>query len=117
MHTPTLYTILAVDSVLHYPYEVTFEIAANYEIVIIHTLGTSGKPKPIGCNTKYLGKIDQGDDLQVHQGELLVRTTLPKSALVMLPCKCRGIVSSQTMYNADSILVRWTDLPYIYHHT
>jgi len=96
---------------------VSFETAANYDIVTIHTLGTSGKLKPIGWNTKYLSKIDQGDDLPVHQGELLVRTTLSKeNALGLLPCKCRGLYLPGQRRMLKVFLVKWIDLPYIRHH-
>ncbi|KAE9365218.1 putative NRPS-like enzyme [Stipitochalara longipes BDJ] len=87
VHAPTLYSILTVDYVPHYPYEVTFRTAANYDIVTIHTSGTSGNPKPVGWNTKYLSKIDQGNDLPIHQGVPLVKTTLShENALCLLPC-------------------------------
>ena len=76
VHAPTVSSILANESVPHYPYEATFETAANYNIVTLLTSGTSGHPKPIGWNTKYLCKIDQGNDLPIHQGEPLVKTTL-----------------------------------------
>ena len=117
VHAPTLYTILAVDSVPHHSYDVSFETAANYDIVIIHASWTPGNPKPIGWNTKYLSKIDQGDDLPVHQGELLVRTTLSKeNALGLLPCKCRGLYLPGQRRMLKVFLVKWIDLPYIRHH-
>jgi hypothetical protein len=87
VHAPTPSSIHAEDSVPHCPYDVTFETAANYDIVAIHTSGTSGNPKPIGWNTRYLSKIDQGNDLPILQGAPLVKTTLwHENALCLLPC-------------------------------
>lgn len=38
---------LAQESVAHYPYEKTFEEAANDPFIVIHTSGSTGLPKPI----------------------------------------------------------------------
>jgi hypothetical protein len=87
VHAPTLSSILAEDSVHRCPYDVTFETPANYNIVTIHTSGTSGNPKPIGWNTRYLSKIDQGNDLPIPQGAPLAKTILwHENSLSLLPC-------------------------------
>jgi hypothetical protein len=87
VHAPTPSSILAEDSVPHCPYDVTFETAANYDIVTIHTSGISGNPKLIGWNTRYLSKIDQGNDLPILQGAPLVKSTLwHENSLCLLPC-------------------------------
>jgi hypothetical protein len=87
IHVPTLESILAEDPVPHYPYDMTFETAPNYNIVTLHTSGTSGNPKPIGWNKMFIAKMDRGNDLPIHQGAPLTKTTLwHEHALCLLPC-------------------------------
>jgi acyl-coenzyme A synthetase/AMP-(fatty) acid ligase len=87
IHAPTLGGILAEDPVPHYPYDMAFETAPNYDIVTLHTSGTSGNPKPIAWNTRWISKIDQGHHLPIHQGAPLFKTTLwHENAICLLPC-------------------------------
>jgi hypothetical protein len=120
VHAPTLYTILAVDSVPHHSYDVSFETAANYDIVIIHASWTPGNPKPIGWNTKYLSKMNRGNDLPVHQGEPLVETTFSKEnalgLLLFFHVSAAKFYLLRQRRMLTVILVGWTDLPYIRYH-
>jgi hypothetical protein len=70
-HAPTLESILDENPVPYYHYEVTFETAPNYDIVTVHTSGTSGTsgdPKAIVMSTKAIAKMDQRNDLPIDQG-------------------------------------------------
>ena len=86
MHAPTLEIILAEDPAPHYPYDMIFETAPNYNIVTLHTSGTLGNSKPIGWNKCFIAKIDRGNDIPIHQGASLTKTILwHENAHCLLP--------------------------------
>ena len=54
----TLDEWLAEESVPHYPYEKSFDEAANDPFIVIHTSGSTGLPKPVTLRHGGLGTID-----------------------------------------------------------
>lgn len=68
VRVPSLDDTLAEDPVPHYEYDQTLESAANEPFLHLHTSGSSGNPKPISGNKKYLASFDTAKLLPQDQG-------------------------------------------------
>lgn len=67
-HTPTK----------NYPYTKTWEEAKNDIVIIIHTSGSTGNPKPIRLNNLYLRRVDKEADMPPVEGRMCATIDLCK---------------------------------------
>lgn len=62
----------------HYPYTKTWEEAKNDVVIIIHTSGSTGNPKPIFLNNLYLRRVDKEADMPPVEGRMCATIGLCK---------------------------------------
>lgn len=62
----------------HYPYTKTWEEAKKDVVIIIHTSGSTGNPKPIFLNNLYLRRVDKEADMPPVEGRMCATMDLCK---------------------------------------
>lgn len=70
LHLPPVDELLDADSAEHYPYDKTFEQAAEDVFCILHTSGSTGLPKPMKWSHALLGTMDAVRLLPPTEGDL-----------------------------------------------
>ena len=79
---------LAQKSVPHYPYEKSFEEAANDPFIVIHTSGSTGLPKPITLRHGGLATADAHHMMPTsngHHPEVTLSGERPPRIFASLP--------------------------------
>ena len=74
---PRLEQMIAIRSAL-YPYNKTFEEAKKDTVVVLHTSGSTGHPKPIRINNAFLSRIDLDILAPLPSGTMLAGVTLSR---------------------------------------
>lgn len=74
---PSLDQMIAVKSGL-YPYKKTFDRAKNDTVLVLHTSGSTGNPKPIRISNEYLARMDADKLAPVPPGRILAAANLAR---------------------------------------
>jgi hypothetical protein len=103
MQAPTLDALLSEEPVTHYSYDRAFDDVAEKPLGFLHTSGssgilpcpvrlsiltvTTGNPKPISWNMRFINALDSVNVLATGQGTSLTKAfTEHQKTLVLLPC-------------------------------
>jgi acyl-CoA synthetase (AMP-forming)/AMP-acid ligase II len=74
---PSLEQMITVRSE-HYPYNKTFNEASKDTVLLLHTSGSTGNPKPIRINNAYLSRMDSDTLAPLPPGKMLAGLTLAR---------------------------------------
>lgn len=87
----------AEGDVLHIPYEKPFETAQWDPLVVLHTSGSSGFPKPIICKHGMLAVADASRNLPEKYGSRpWVPGMVDRMKRILLPSECLGSSSRRS---------------------
>jgi acyl-coenzyme A synthetase/AMP-(fatty) acid ligase len=74
---PSMEQMMAVKSD-HYPYNKTFEEAKSDTVLVLHTSGSTGNPKPIRINNAFLARASYDNFAPVPEGRELAGSNLAR---------------------------------------